>query len=137
METQRLLERLARRSNVRWVGPKPYSELPKYVAAFDVGLIPYVSNAYTRSCFPLKLYEYLAAGKPVVASGLPELAGMEPDVVLVDGAAAFVDAINAALGHLSDADRIRRMEVASHNSWETRAGRLLALVQVELQARGL
>jgi glycosyltransferase involved in cell wall biosynthesis len=137
LETQHVLERLARRSNVRWVGPKPYSELPKYVAAFDVGLIPYVSNAYTRSCFPLKLYEYLAAGKPVVASGLPELAGMEPDVVLEDDAATFVDAIDAALGHLSDADRIRRMEVASRNSWDTRAGTLLGLVQRELQARGL
>ena len=89
-------------TNVRWLGPKPYSELPRYVAAFDVGLIPYVENDYTRSCFPLKLYEYLAAGKPVVASGLPELAGMEPDVVLVDGPAAFVDAIEAALGLLGD-----------------------------------
>ena len=47
----------------------------------EVALIPYAANEYTRSCFPLKLYEYLAAGKPAVASGLPELLGMEPDVV--------------------------------------------------------
>ena len=96
------LERLGAHPNVRWLGPKAYAGLPRYVAAFDVGLIPYVENDYTRSCFPLKLYEYLSAGKPVVASGLPELAGMEPDVTLVDGAAAFVDAIEAALGLLGD-----------------------------------
>ena len=131
--TERLLERLASYTNVRWLGPKPYAELPRYVAAFDVGLIPYVANDYTRSCFPLKLYEYLAAGKPVVASGLPELAGMEPDVTLVDGAAAFVDAIEAALGLLGDGDRARRMQVASRNSWEAWTERLLGLIQHELE----
>ena len=81
-DTRTALDRLAARANVRWLGAVSYDELPRYVAAFDVALIPYLGNAYTRSCFPLKTYEYLAAGKPVVASGLPELAGMEPHVVL-------------------------------------------------------
>jgi glycosyltransferase involved in cell wall biosynthesis len=128
-ETASALERLGRLSNVDWLGPKPYADLPRYVAAFDVGLIPYVSNAYTRSCFPLKLYEYLAAGKPVVATGLPELAAMEPDVVLVEGVERFLDAVEEALGHLGEADRIRRMRLASRNSWETRTERLLELVE--------
>ncbi len=134
-ETAPVLERLAQLPTVRWLGPKPYSELPRYVAAFDVGLIPYVSNAYTRSCFPLKLYEYLAAGKPVVASGLPELAGMEPDVVLVDGATSFVQAAQKAVESNSEADRARRRQLASRNSWETRTERLLALVDQELAGR--
>ena len=88
---------MARLPNIRWIGPKPYAELPRFVAAFDVGMIPYVANPYTQSCFPLKLYEYLAAGKPVVATGLPELEGMEPDVMLVDGTETFVEAVEAAL----------------------------------------
>ena len=134
-ETAPVLERLAQLPTVRWLGPKPYSELPRYVAAFDVGLIPYVSNAYTRSCFPLKLYEYLAAGKPVVASGLPELATMEPDVVLADGATSFVQAIQKAVGDNGEADRARRRQLASRNSWETRTERLLALVDRELAGR--
>ena len=128
-DTASALERLGRLPNVEWIGPRPYDELPSYVAAFDVGLIPYVSNAYTRSCFPLKLYEYLAAGKPVVATGVPELAGMEPDVTLVDGTKGFVAAVEAALGLLGDAERRRRMEIASHNSWEARTERLLDLVE--------
>ncbi len=131
-ETAPQLERLARLSAVRWLGPKPYSELPRYVAAFDVGLIPYLSNAYTRSCFPLKTYEYLAAGKPVVASGLPELAGMEPDVVLAEGSTAFVRAVQEAAATNGEASRERRREVASRNSWEARTDRLLELVDSEL-----
>jgi glycosyltransferase involved in cell wall biosynthesis len=125
---------LARAANVRWLGHTPYEQLPARVAAFDVAAIPYAANPYTRSCFPLKLYEYLAAGKPVVASGLPELAGMEPDVALVEGAAAFEPAVERALALRSDADRERRMAIAAGNTWEGRAGRLLALVGDALEA---
>jgi glycosyltransferase involved in cell wall biosynthesis len=135
-ETALVLERLARLPNVRWVGPKSYDELPRYVAAFDVGVIPYVSNAYTRSCFPLKLFEYLAAGKPVVASGLPELRGMEPDVVLSEGAMTFIQSIEAALSRNREGDRLRRQELAAANSWEKKAERLLEHVQRELERNG-
>jgi glycosyltransferase involved in cell wall biosynthesis len=133
-ETASVLQRLAQLPSVHWLGQKPYSELPRYVAAFDVGLIPYVSNAYTRSCFPLKLYEYLAAGKPVVASGLPELAQMEPDVLLVDGATSFIEAVQDAVRCNDEADRLRRRALAARNSWETKTERLLRLVHRELEA---
>jgi glycosyltransferase involved in cell wall biosynthesis len=135
-ETAPVLARLDQLPNVRWLGPKPYTQLPRYVAAFDVGLIPYVSNAYTRSCFPLKLYEYLAAGKPVVATGLPELAGMEPDVVLVDRAAGFVDEVARVAARDGEGDKLRRMELASRNSWEAKTDRLLELVSSELNSLG-
>jgi glycosyltransferase involved in cell wall biosynthesis len=130
------VERLNRLPNVRWLGARPYSELPRYVAAFDVGLIPYVSNAYTRSCFPLKLYEYLAAGKPVVATGVPELAQMEPDVVLVDEAKNFVAEVRKALDRDTEVDRARRRQLASRNSWEAKTERLLELVGREFDGSG-
>jgi glycosyltransferase involved in cell wall biosynthesis len=134
-ETASVLDRLGQLPSVRWLGQKSYVDLPRYVAAFDVGLIPYVSNAYTRSCFPLKLYEYLAAGKPVVASGLPELAGMEPDVVLADGTMSFIQAVQEAAGRNGNAELMRRKQLASRNSWNARTGRLLELVRQELEAR--
>ena len=91
---------------MRWLGPKPYDELPRYVAAFDVGIIPYAANSYTPSCFPLKLYEYLAAGKPVVASGLPALAGMEPRRrARAEGVESFVAAIEGRSGSVRRASR--------------------------------
>jgi glycosyltransferase involved in cell wall biosynthesis len=126
------VDQLARLPNVVWVGAKPYDELHRYIAAFDVGLIPYAENDYTRSCLPLKLYEYLAAGKPVVASGVPELAGMEPDVLLRVEAEEFAAAVEAVLPRSAPADVQRRCELASQNTWETRASRLLGLVGEEL-----
>ena len=94
--------------------------------------IPYLRNAYTRNCFPLKTFEYLAAGKPVIASGLPELAGMDPHVVLVDGVEAFVAAVESALGRTTARDVGARQELARRNTWETRTQRLLELVGAEL-----
>jgi len=126
------LRRLTQLENVRWLGPKPYEEVPRYVAAFDVGLCPYVWNDWMRSGFPLKLYEYLAAGKPVVASGNPDLGGMEPDVVLARGAAEFVAAVEHALRLDSDEDRARRISLAARNTWDTRTQRLLDLVSAQL-----
>jgi glycosyltransferase involved in cell wall biosynthesis len=125
------LHALAALSNVVWLGKKPYERLPAYVAAFDVALIPYLANTYTRSCFPLKVFEYLAAGKPVVASGLPELAGMEPDVVVADTPSLFLDAVASALNSDGDKARHRRRELAQRNSWETKTERLLGLVTDE------
>jgi glycosyltransferase involved in cell wall biosynthesis len=122
---ERAVEPLRRCANVVLTGPRPYAELPRYVAAFDVGLIPYRANDYTRSCFPLKTYEYLAAGKPVVATGLPELAGMEPDVVLAAEPLAALDAALAANGPEAAA---RRSALAAGHTWETRAATLLDLV---------
>jgi glycosyltransferase involved in cell wall biosynthesis len=135
-ETQKRLAELASEPNISWLGPKPYAELPAYVAAFDVGLIPYVSNAYTQSCFPLKLYEYLAAGKPVVATGLPALADIDPEVVLTAGQADDVAAaIEAALSRSSEDARERRMSLAAQNTWESRVETLLELIERELRLR--
>jgi glycosyltransferase involved in cell wall biosynthesis len=131
-DTAERLRELAGLPNVVWTGPVPYAEVPRAIAAFDVGLIPYVSNAYTRSCFPLKLYEYLAAGKPVVATGLPELAGLEPHAVLAPDADAAVRAVEWALGALGNDDREARQGVAAQNTWDTRTARLLDLVAAEL-----
>jgi glycosyltransferase involved in cell wall biosynthesis len=131
-DTEAAVGKLARRAGVRWLGARPYAELPRYVAGFDVGIVPYLRNEYTRSCFPLKTFEYLSAGKAVVASGLPELEGMEPHVIVADGADAFIAAIERALKQTSAADIAARQALAAANTWETRTKRLLELVATEL-----
>lgn len=126
------LRETASQPNVVWLGPVDYDALPSVIAAFDVGLIPYLENDYTRSCFPLKLFEYLAAGKPVVASGLPELEGMEPDVTLVSGPSDFRAATDTAADLDSAEDVGRRRALAGMNTWESRTSRLLELITAEL-----
>ena len=127
-------ESLTRRPNVTWLGLVPYEELPTVVSAFDVGLIPYVENDYTHNVFPLKLFEYLAAGKPIVATGLPELAGMEPDVVLAHDLEEIEEAVAQVLELGSQSDVERRQALAAKNTWEARTERLLSLVSAEISA---
>jgi glycosyltransferase involved in cell wall biosynthesis len=67
------IARMARRSNVHFLGWRPYCDLPKYLAGLDVGLLPQQINEYTQSMFPMKFFEYLAAGLPVVSTALPAL----------------------------------------------------------------
>ena len=64
---------LASHPNVHLLGPKPYTELPAYLAAADVALLPLQLNDYTRHMNPMKFFEYLAAGCPVVATAIPSL----------------------------------------------------------------
>lgn len=122
------LRRLEGLGNVHVLGFRPYDELPAYVSGFSVGVIPYRSTAYTRNCSPLKVFEYLAAGKAVVTSGVPELGGMEPDVALADGAEAFVAAVESALAADSSDAVERRRQLAEKNTWDARTERLLGLV---------
>lgn len=122
------LERLGALENVHVLGFRPYDELPAYVSGFSVGVIPYRATAYTRNCSPLKVFEYLAAGKAVVASGVPDLRGMEPDVILADGAEAFVAALDEAVAADSPDAVARRRQLAEQNTWDARTERLLDLV---------
>lgn len=105
--------------NLRYLGFRPYSDLPDYVAAFDVGIIPYSVNPYTEGVSPLKLYEYLAAGKAVVSTPLPFASEAGPVVRTAIGATAFVEQIEAVLAE--EGKEEERRAIAEANSWPARA----------------
>lgn len=67
------IDELEKRKNIHILGPKPFRDLPSYIAAFDVGIIPFIVNDLTRAVNPIKLREMLAAGCPVVSTDLPEV----------------------------------------------------------------
>lgn len=69
------------RPNVQWVGAKPFTELPSYMRVIDVGLVPYADTAFNRASFPLKILEYLAAGREVVSTDLPAARWLATDLV--------------------------------------------------------
>ncbi len=78
------------------LGSRPYSALPEVLRGADAALVPYAINDLTRSVFPMKVFEYLAAGLPVVTTPLPALAGTDGVAVAAD-APSTVAAVERAL----------------------------------------
>jgi glycosyltransferase involved in cell wall biosynthesis len=119
---------LAEAPNVHLAGEQPFAELPAWLGAADVGLIPYALNPYTAAVFPMKVYEYLAAGLPVVSTPLPSLTAVE-GIELAAGPVAFEQAVERALGDDTDATRARRQALAEAHSWERRLDEVGRLVR--------
>lgn len=114
------------RANLVTTGPLPYAALPGQLAQFDVGVVPYLEDEFNRSSFPLKVFDYLATGIPVVSTRLPSLQDMEPFVTVAEPA-AFVAAIEKILRTPPASEDC--LEFAESHSWERRATQLLTLVE--------
>jgi uncharacterized SAM-binding protein YcdF (DUF218 family)/glycosyltransferase involved in cell wall biosynthesis len=127
---------LAEHANIHLLGKREHHELPRYIAAFDVGLVPYRLTEYTANVYPTKLNEYLAMGIPVVATDLAEIRRFNVEhgnlVHVAADAAAFERAIRTALSE-SSADAIpKRIAAAHENSWERRVEQMMTLVESAL-----
>jgi len=106
--------------NVRWIGPRDYASLPGYLRLFDVAMIPFVINDITMATSPLKLYEYFAGGKPVIATPMPECAAFS-EVHIARDAKEFSAALDAAAIQARDPLFGERMKtLGRQNSWTAR-----------------
>jgi glycosyltransferase involved in cell wall biosynthesis len=124
---------LPKLDNLHFLGPRPYSSLPSYIAGFDVCLIPYRLNGYTRGVFPLKLWEYLASGKPVVSTPLPALKDYEHYIEVGHDPDSFASALEKAYTMAKDVTaRQQRLEMASGQSWERRAEEMIKILSTYL-----
>jgi len=114
------LRRLASHPNVFFPGKVSFQEMPAILAGMDVCLLPYVRDERGHYRSPLKLYEYLAAGKPVVSLAHPEASEFGPVIWLADTFEAFQAGITCALTENTlELAQLRRDRVAAH-SWEAR-----------------
>lgn len=115
---------LALRDNVRYFGRKDYTELAGYVHYFDVCVIPFAVNEITMATSPVKLFEYMAMGKPIVTTDLPEC--RKYDVVRTAGSAEeFVRAVIECYEQREDNEMKERLrECAWQNDWSARAEEL-------------
>ena len=105
--------------NIHLLGPRLYAELPDVLRAADAGLIPYARNTLTDSIFPMKVYEYLAAGLPVVATPLPALAGLA-DVATASDAEGLAQLLDGLLADPDPDRRAQRSRAAASHSWDRR-----------------
>ncbi|MHB1289793.1 glycosyltransferase [Georgenia sp.] len=109
--------------NVRWLGHRPYAEIPAIGSAFDVALMPWQDNEWIRRCNPIKLKEYLALGLPVVSTFYPEVEKYAGLVGVARSHDEFISlvrtALDAARGDV-DGPRSRREAVLTA-SWDSKA----------------
>lgn len=106
--------------NVYLLGEKPGSEVAAYVVGFDVGLLPYAINLETRHISPIKMYEYWAAGAPVLSTAIPAAQRHDFAVHVADSHAAFLEQLDALLLRKSDKESQRLIDIAAQNSWQAR-----------------
>jgi glycosyltransferase involved in cell wall biosynthesis len=127
------LASLLRKRNVMWMDERPYEDLPAYIQASDVCLAPFrFMDAYTVGVNPNKIYQYLAAGRPVVSSYFAELDGHGDVIGLARDAREFIDIIARALAAPPPAEGMRRL--ASENDWGIKADRMAQLIEAGLGA---
>ena len=128
------LESLLSRPNVRWVGSKPFRSLPSYLRAIDVGLLPYGDTAFNRGSFPLKVLEYLAAGRAAVSTDLPAVRWLATDLIEVANKPSdFADAVDRALRiPRSQAVVSARRALASRHGWSIRAEEMAGAIGIHV-----
>jgi len=139
-EVGRGLDALRAQPNVHFVGQVAVERVPYLMAACDVGLLPYRQNTWTQHIHPLKLYEYLACGLPVVATAIPSLREESDVIYVTTDAAAFVAAIGAALSEArpaGEALRAERRARAARNTWRQRVEQISLLIQETARAKDL
>lgn len=117
--------------NVHFIGRIPYQEMPSVVKSFNVAIIPFRKYEDSATVFPMKLFEYLGAGKPVVSTDFnPDLKNFTDDLVkYCDNATEFSNAINEVL--LNDSENLRqeRIQLAGQHTWENRAAAIEKLIE--------
>ena len=119
--------------NVRFLGKKDPAELPPYLKYFDCAIIPFAYNQLTKSIYPLKINEYLAAGKAVVSTTFSEdIRSFSASIFLTETAEEFVAAIGKAIQSNSSENIKQRVAVAETNTWEARVERFWNIVDETL-----
>ena len=126
---------LSQTANVYLTGRLAYEDMPGLIKGFDVAIIPFKKDEVSRTIFPLKLFEYLGAGKPIVATNFnPDLEEFTHGLVsFCENALSFSNAINLALKQENPDVRQRRLEVAIENSWDKRGQQIADLIEENMR----
>ena len=122
--------------NLYWLGQRDYAELPALVKAFDVCLMPFALNEATQYINPTKTLEYMAAGKPIVSTAVPDVVrNFTPVVAVANSTEEFIEAARRAIANPDTgliADGIARAEVSS---WESTVAAMHRHILDAMEAR--
>jgi glycosyltransferase involved in cell wall biosynthesis len=120
--------------NLHWLGRRPYDTLPNYAKAFDVCLMPFAMNEATEYINPTKALEYLAAGRPVVSTPVPDVVSLFSKVVSVAPSARdFIDQCHELAGEANVRRQRAGLRLAKANTWERIVAELDGHIQQSLE----
>lgn len=131
-------ELLHKMSNVHFLGPIPHEDVEQVISNFDVAIIPFKKDEVSNTIFPIKLFEYLSAGKAVVATDFNEDLKdyTETCVEYCGNAASFSAAIQKAIVNDNEEAKLKRKALAKKNTWEIRAEQISEIIGSHLSAKG-
>lgn len=110
--------------NIHLLGEKSYAELPKYLKQFDVCTIPFILNDLIKATHPVKIFEYFAAGKPVVATKMPEIMEYKDSIFF-----ANIDNFSSQINKALKSNKAKTLQkIAKENTWDKRANNLVSHV---------
>jgi glycosyltransferase involved in cell wall biosynthesis len=129
----REMARLVRHPNFKFLGLKPYAEMPSYMRNLDAAMIPFQRTLLTEAVNPVKLYEYCAAGVPTVATDFSEdTRDFEGIILIAHTASEFAEHIRTAVRRHRDPEFTRNLVAfAADNDWDRRARKFSALLQAK------
>jgi glycosyltransferase involved in cell wall biosynthesis len=126
---QKDIELLRRESNVHFLGGKKPEDLPHFIKGMDACLMCYHKNSYTDYIYPMKLHEYLACGKPVIATPLENLKEFRNVLYFAEGLEDWIENIQQALDNSDHQMEMKRIAIARDNSWDSRVETILSVFQ--------
>lgn len=129
------LEELPQLDNIYYLGPRDKTVVPNYMKAFDACLIPYVLNEYTINLTTMKFFEYMATGKPIVMTDLPQRRNFGHLVKIAKSKEEFEQFLKQVLSENGQNGRNERIAAATNNSWERQVGKMLNLINNDLLKR--
>lgn len=125
--------------NVHFLGTKDHGRLPLFIKSFDVSIIPYLITDYTKNVYPTKLNEYLAMGKAVVSTALPEVIDFNRkynDIIsIAKDEKDFCEYIKKTISGDNTSMLDKRIEIAKENSWKKRIEEMSDLIEDEIEKR--
>lgn len=125
---------LNKKENIFFLGEKDYRDLPHYLKYFDVTFIPFKMNELIKSVNPIKFYEYLAAGKPVISTPLPEVIRYKKKgiIEIIDDPGSFAKAVKMILANWDEDKRGICLKIAQDNTWQERVNQACRIIEKQL-----
>jgi glycosyltransferase involved in cell wall biosynthesis len=128
------VDALARRPNVHLLGPREHAELPRILRRLDVCLLPHTVDALTDTMDPIKLYDYLAGGRPIVSTPVAGTSRLGDAIAVAGTPDTFIESVRRALVKPEEGAE-RRRALAVSNSWDRRAEELLGHLRAAWQRK--